>query len=163
MASHWPFEHLQPKLWAKEGPGAKLVVWFPTTKSRESTSSRHLNWECDTALESSQRELQLWFRTRPDPSLGRGAVAVQSPGTPTRDSFGTPFRESQQNVPFECSLCSETHKILYGGSWWLPLSPGHGESCVSKCLWQVPTPKGVSNAKLTSCGWFLDADSHELS
>jgi hypothetical protein len=21
MASHWPFGHLQPKLWAKEGPG----------------------------------------------------------------------------------------------------------------------------------------------
>jgi hypothetical protein len=25
------------------------------------------------------------------------------------------------------------------------------------CSWQVPTPKGVPNAKLTSCGWFLDA------
>jgi hypothetical protein len=23
--------------------------------------------------------------------------------------------------------------------------------------------KGVPNAKLTSCGWFLDADSHKLS
>jgi hypothetical protein len=32
MASHWPFEHLSPKLWAKEGPGVKLVVWLPTTK-----------------------------------------------------------------------------------------------------------------------------------
>jgi hypothetical protein len=41
--------------------------------------------------------------------------------------------------------------------------PGRGESCVSKCPWQVPTPKGVPNAKLTSCGWFLDADSHELN
>jgi hypothetical protein len=26
-----------------------------------------------------------------------------------------------------------------------------------------PTPKGVSNAKLTSRGWFLDADSHDLN
>jgi hypothetical protein len=26
MASHWPFGHLQPKLWAKEGPGVKLAV-----------------------------------------------------------------------------------------------------------------------------------------
>jgi hypothetical protein len=41
-------------------------------------------------------------------------------------------------------------------------SPARGESCVSKCPWQVPTPKGVSNAKLTSRGWFLDADSREL-
>jgi len=26
MASHRPFGHLQPKLWAKEGPGVKLAV-----------------------------------------------------------------------------------------------------------------------------------------
>jgi len=26
MASHEPFGHLQPKLWAKEGPGVKLAV-----------------------------------------------------------------------------------------------------------------------------------------
>jgi len=25
------------------------------------------------------------------------------------------------------------------------------------------TPKGVPNAKLTSWGWFLDAESHKLS
>ncbi len=25
MASHWPFGHLSPKLWAKEGPGIKLT------------------------------------------------------------------------------------------------------------------------------------------
>jgi hypothetical protein len=49
----------------------------------------------------------------------------------------------------------------YGGGI-LP-SPGRGESCVSKCPWLVPTPKGVPNAKLTSRGWFLDADSHKLS
>jgi hypothetical protein len=40
MASHEPFGHLQPKLWAKEGPRVKLTIWFPTTKSLESTSSR---------------------------------------------------------------------------------------------------------------------------
>jgi hypothetical protein len=34
-------------------------------------------------------------------------------------------------------------------------SPGCGESYVSKCPWQVPTPKGVPNAKLTSRGWFF--------
>jgi hypothetical protein len=26
MTSHWPFGHLQLKLWAKEGPGVKLKV-----------------------------------------------------------------------------------------------------------------------------------------
>jgi hypothetical protein len=47
MTSHEPFGHLQPKLWAKEGPGVKLVVWLPTTKSQESTRSRCATGECN--------------------------------------------------------------------------------------------------------------------
>jgi len=143
MASHGPFGHLEPKLWAKEGPGVKPAVWLPTTKSQESTSSqRHLK-ECNMALESSRRELQLWFRPRPDPSSGWGAMSIQSPGTPTRDSSGTPTWESREKEPFGCSLRGETQRILYGGRWWLPPSSGHGESCGSKCPWLIPTPKGV--------------------
>jgi hypothetical protein len=143
MASYGPFGHLQRKLWAKERPGVKLSIWLPTTKSQESTSSRHRLKECDTALKSSQQELQLWFRPCPDPSLGRGAMNVQSPGTLTRDSFGTPTWESQEKKPFGCSLGGELRNILYGGRWWLPPSLGRGESCVSKCPWLVPTPKVV--------------------
>ncbi len=41
--SKMSFGRLQPKLWAKEGPGVKLAVWLPTTKRRESTSSRPPN------------------------------------------------------------------------------------------------------------------------
>jgi hypothetical protein len=82
------------------------------------------------ALKSSRRELQLWFRPCPDPSSGRRAMSVQSPGTPTRDSFGTPTWESREKEPFGCSLGGKLQSILYGGRWWLPPSPGHGESCV---------------------------------
>jgi len=80
-----------------------------------------------------------------------------------RDDFGTPTWESREFVPFGCSFGDELQRILYGGRWWLPPSPGRGESRVSKCPWQVPTPKGVPNVKLTSWGWFLDAESHKLS
>jgi hypothetical protein len=59
MASHKPFGHLQPKLWAKERPGVKLAIWLPTTKSQESTSSWRPTTECNMALESSQGKLQL--------------------------------------------------------------------------------------------------------
>jgi hypothetical protein len=162
MASHWSFGHLQPKLWAKEGPRVKLAVWLPTTKSRESTSSRHPIWVCNIALERSWRELQLWFRSHYNQILQPGVMAVQSFGNPV-GTFRTPFRESQEFVPFGCSPHGELQSILYGGRWWLPLSLGRDESCVSRCPWLVPTPKGVPNAKLTSCGWFLDADSHKLN
>jgi hypothetical protein len=143
MASHWQFGHLQPKLWAKEGAGVKLPVWLPTTKSRESTSSQHLILECDMALESSGGELQLRFKPRFDRTLKSGDMSSQSPGIPTWDNFEIPPWQSQEKEPFGCSLGRELQSILYGGRWWLPLSPGRGESCVSKCPWLVPTPKGV--------------------
>jgi len=143
MALHGPFGYMQPKLWAKERPGVKLPVWLPTTKSKESTSSWRCLKECDMELESSWGELQLWFRPRLDSNSRRGVMSVQSPGTLTRDSFGTPTWESREKEPFGCSLHGELQNILYGGRWWLPPSPGCGESCVSKCPWLVPTPKGV--------------------
>jgi len=100
----------------------------------------------DVASKSVTRRwkaLQLWFKPRPDPSSRRGAMSVQSPGTLTWDNFGTLTWESREKEPFGCSLGGELQSILYGGRWWLPLSPGRGESCVSKCPWLVPTPKGV--------------------
>jgi hypothetical protein len=60
-----------------------------------------------------------------------------------RDNFGTPTWESQEKEPFGCSLRGALQRILCGGRWWLPLSPGRGVSCGPKCPWLVPTPKGV--------------------
>jgi len=128
MASHVPFGHLQPKLWAKERVRVKLVVWLQTTKSWESTSSQRLLKECDMALKSSQEELQLWFRPRSNKRSEPGDMSFQSPGTPTQDNFRTPPWESQEKEPFQCSLHWELQRILYGGRWWLPSSPGRGES-----------------------------------
>jgi hypothetical protein len=143
MALHEPFGHLQPKLWAKEGPEVKLTVWLPTNKSRESTSSRRRLRECDMTLESSQGELQLWFRLRSNRSWQSRDMSSQSPETQTRDSFGTPPWESREKEPFGCSLDGELQSILYGGRLWLPPNSGRGESSVLKCPWLVPTPKGV--------------------
>jgi len=41
-----------------------------------------------------------------------------------RDSIGTPFRESQQNVPFWCLLRGVTQSILLGVRWWLTPESG---------------------------------------
>ncbi len=41
-----------------------------------------------------------------------------------RDNFRTPTWESWENVPFGCSSHGELQRILYGGRWWLPPSPG---------------------------------------
>jgi len=95
------------------------------------------------ALESTRGELQLWLRLHSNWRLEPGDMSSQSPGTLTRDSFGTPTWESREKEPFGCSFGRELQRILYGGRWWLPPSSGRDESCVSKCPWFVLTPKGV--------------------
>ncbi len=39
--------------------------------------------------------------------------------------------------------------ILYGGRWWLPPSPGRGESSESVLPVACPNTKGVSEGELT--------------
>jgi len=160
MASHEPFGHLQHMLWSKERPGVKLAIWLPTTKSQELTWFRCVQVKYDTPLESSWGKLQLWFRPRPDPSLGREVMSAQNPGSPNRDNFGTPPWESREKEPFGCKCGGELHIILYGGRWWLPPNPGHGESSESKVArgWSLHQ-KGVEWV-LTNLWLVLDARSH---
>ncbi len=130
----WPrMDHLDicsPSYGQKKGRESNCQ--FPTTKSRELTSFRRLQKECDRALESSQRKLQLWFRPHSNRRSESGDMSSQIPGSRTRDSFGTPHWESREKVPFGCGSRGVTQRILYGGRWWLPPSPGRGESSESK-------------------------------
>jgi hypothetical protein len=132
MASHESFGHLQHKLWSKEGPRVKLPVWLPTTKSRESTWPRCVQVECNTPLERSLGELQFCFRLHPSRRSEQEVMNAQSLGSPNRDSFETPLWESWEKVPFGCKCDREAQRILYGRRWWLPPSPGRGESSESK-------------------------------
>jgi hypothetical protein len=63
-------------------------------------------------LKSFRRELQVWSKARPDPSLGREVMNAQTPGSPNRDSFGTPIWESWEKEPFGCTLRAELQRIL---------------------------------------------------
>jgi len=118
MASHVPFGHLQPKLWAKEGPGVKLAVWLPTTKSHESISSRHLLKECDMTLESSQGELQLRLDLTPIGGWSREIWAPKVPGlqpeTVSGLLLGSPEKKSHLNVA-STESCREYYMGESGG------------------------------------------------
>jgi hypothetical protein len=63
-------------------------------------------------LESSQRELQDWFRTRPDRRSGREVMMAQSPGSPNQDNFETPLWESRDKEPLGCGRGGATQIIL---------------------------------------------------
>jgi hypothetical protein len=119
MGSHDPFGHLKHKLWPKEGSGVKLVVWLLTTKSQESPWFPCVQVACDISLESSQQGLQLCFK----PHFNRRS---------THKVMGPQSWESRDKKPFGCGPRGEAHSILQGGRWWLPPSPGRGESCESE-------------------------------
>jgi len=115
----------------KKGPGVKLPVWLPTRKSRESTRFIWLQTTCHIPLESSRRELQLCFRPHFDPRSARKVMGLQSRRSPGREkSFG-------------CGPRGEVQSIIYGGRWWLPPSPGRGESCVFVLPVAHPNTKGA--------------------
>jgi len=59
-------------------------------------------------------------------------MSSQNPKSPTQDNFGTLPWESREKVPFGCGSRRAMQRILYGGRWWFPPSPGRGESSESK-------------------------------
>jgi hypothetical protein len=64
------------------------------------------------------------------------------------------FRDSTLGVPgqkpFRCGCGGVTQRILYGGRWWLPPSPGRGESSESILPVACPNIESVSEGVLTN-------------
>jgi hypothetical protein len=56
--------------------------------------------ECNTPLERSQGELQVCFKPHPNRTFKKRVMTSQNPGSPNRDSFGTPLWESWDKKPF---------------------------------------------------------------
>jgi hypothetical protein len=77
-------------------------------------------------------------------------MSSQSPKSLNWDSFGTPPWESWDYKPFGCGCCGTTQRILYGGRWWLSLSPGRGESNESVLPKARPNIKNDSECELTN-------------
>jgi hypothetical protein len=61
-------------------------------------------------------------------------------GVPIGAISGLPLRREK---PFGCEPRGEVQSILQGGRWWLPPSPGRGESCVSMLPMARPSTKGA--------------------
>jgi hypothetical protein len=110
------------------------------------------------ALGNSQKKLQDFFRPHPNRRSEQEVMDAQSLESANRDNFETPLWESREKVPFGCSLCGELQRILYGGRWWLPPSPGRGESSESKLAMACPNTKGVPECELTNLWLVLDAE-----
>jgi hypothetical protein len=141
--SNWQFDSRPLKVGNRPLPD----IWIQSATRRWKDLDESYNFGLDlVAIRLSSREL--WAPKVPGLQPGQ-----------FRDNFGTPTWESREKQPFGCSPCGVSQRILYGVRWWLPPSPGRGESCGPKCPWLVPTPKGVLECELTPMWLVLDADS----
>jgi hypothetical protein len=88
---------------------------------------------------------------------------AQSPGSPNRDNFGTPLWESRDKEPFECGHSGVIQRILYGGRWWLPPSPGRGESSESRVARGLFQHRECSECELTNLWLVLNVGPSKVS
>jgi hypothetical protein len=156
MALHEPFGHLQHKLWQKEGPGVKLAIWLPTTKSWELTRPQCVcRWgttHCWKTLKESYKfasdlipigglSEELWARK---------VLGVQTK-TVSRLLLGTPGTKSHLDV----GVADKRRGYYMGEGGVFPqiwavvslVSPGSPVAC--------PSTKGVVESELTNLliGW----------
>ncbi len=64
-------------------------------------------------------------------------------GVPTSAISGLPLGSPGRENPFGCRLCGQPQNMLWGGRWWLPPSPGCGESSVFVLPMAHPSTKGA--------------------
>jgi len=129
----------------------KKKGWLPTTKSQESTRPRCVKMECDTPLESSQLGLQVCFIPHPNPRSEQKVMNSQNPGSPNRNSFGTP--PWSLGVPRQIAIRmwvprSNAKNTIWGkvvaspesGPWWV--------LWVRSCPWLVLAPMDAPEYEL---------------
>jgi hypothetical protein len=112
MGSHHSFGHLKHKLWPKERPKVKLAVWVSTTKSLELTRFPSVQVMCYISLESSQRGLQLCFRTHLNRRSAHKVMGPQSHKSPNFGNFEIPIWESWDKMPFGCGPRGKAQSVL---------------------------------------------------
>jgi hypothetical protein len=115
------------------------------------------------ALERSRRGLQLCFRPRCDLTLQSGVMAVQSSGSPVGTISGLHFGSPGNLCHSDVASATSRREYYMGEGGGFPRVRAVVSLVCPSARGKFPTPKGVPNAKLTRFGWFLDADSHELS
>jgi hypothetical protein len=155
MGLHDPFGHLKHKLWPKERPGVKLVIWFPTTKSRQSIKFPHVQVVCDIPFEKLLTKATILLQTSFQ-SKGR----TQTYGAPKlRKSQPWEFQNSHLGIPGQNAIWmwaswKGTKYTIRGkvvtspksGPWWV--------SWVRVCPWLVLTPEVLQLCTNQLVVWF---------
>jgi hypothetical protein len=127
MASHEPFGHLQPKLWAKKGQQFDSWPLKVGNRPESDVCRRSTAWLWKALKESYKISLDLILIQ----GLSKKLLMPKVLGVQIGTVLGLLLESPLEKKPFGCSLCGELQRILYGGRWWLPPNLGRGESSES--------------------------------
>jgi hypothetical protein len=112
---------------------------------------------CWKALKESYRLVQRSSRSKIGARSCDGPKSRESKSGQFRDNFGIPLWESRDKEPFGRGRGGATQRILYGGRWWLPPSPGRGESSESNVARGLSQHQKGAKWVLTNLWLVLDA------
>ncbi len=141
MSLHDPFGHLKHKLWPKERLGVKLVVWFLTIKSRESTRFTCVQVACNISLESSWRGYNFASNLISIRVLHTKLWAPKVVGVPTLAISGLPLGSPGTKCHLDVGFM-ERHIIYYKGEGGgFPQVQAVLSFASSNYLWFVLAPK----------------------
>jgi hypothetical protein len=146
-----PFGHLKHKLWPKERPWVKIVIWLPTIKSEESTRFFIMKVSCNIPLESSWQGLKLFFKPHRNQRYAHEVMGPQSCKNPNFGNLEVPG----QNAIWMWASWRSTKYIIRGkvvaspksGPWWV--------LWVQICPWWVLTPKVPKLCTNQLVVWFV--------
>jgi hypothetical protein len=140
--------------------GFAWAIWTSAAQILVERKGRESNWQFDSQPPKVEN--------RPDPGVCKWSATHRwkalkesykfaSDLVPNRDNFGTPLWESREKERFGCRCGGVTQRILYGGTWWLPPSPGRGESSESKVARGLSQHQKGAEWVLTNLWLVLDA------
>jgi hypothetical protein len=150
MASHEPFGHLQHKLWSKEGPGIKLAVWLPTTKSRNRPNPSMCKWSAIDHWKALKENYTFALDLVPIKAWGEKLWTPKILGVQTGIISGLHFGSPRKKCHSDASAAVRRREYYIGEGGGFPrvramvsqVSPGLPVACLST--------KGVPECKPTN-------------
>jgi hypothetical protein len=114
LNSHDLFGHFNHKLWPKEGPWVKLLVWFPNTKSQESPDSFAFGWRATYCWKSLDGVYNFASNLNSIRGLHTKLWAPKVAKVPTLGILGLPLGSLGTKCHLGASFVAK-HKVYYKG------------------------------------------------
>jgi hypothetical protein len=162
MGSHDPFRYLKHKLWPKEKPKVKLLIWFRTTKVRNHPDFLTCRWRATYHWKALNEGYNFALDFMSIRGLHAKFMGPQSHGSPRCENFETPTWESRKKMPFGCGPRGTKYTIRgkvmaspKSGLWWV--------LWIRICPWLVLAPKVLQLCTNQLVVWFCAGPCEWLS